>query len=200
MTIAAPLSHRHVPPAFVLLALPCGLLTGGMALLFIRGRRALDSLPFPPVVRGLVLGALVGLIGLHLPETLTWGEDQIDILANHRAPLDVGASTLLSVAKFGTILLTTASGYGAGIVYPLMMVGYLLGPLGAQFLRPDAWGGQDIRIFSIESAVTDQLFHRDPGVELVGQLLGSGFLAATMRAPLGTAILVSFMSRSATSM
>ena len=121
----------------------------------------------------------------------------------------MGKSTLLAVAKFCTILLTTASGYGAGIVYPLMMVsetrvgggptsegsismephlaggllgplgptyliwqvGYLLGPLGAYFLRPDAWGGLDIHIFSIGSVSVDELFARGPGVELVGQVL-----------------------------
>lgn len=43
--------------------MPCGLATGGLALAFIRGRRALDTLPYPPALRGLVLGALVGLRG-----------------------------------------------------------------------------------------------------------------------------------------
>lgn len=46
---------------------------------------------------------------------MTWGEDQLDILSNHREPLQTGSSTLLAVAKFAAILLTTASGYGAGI-------------------------------------------------------------------------------------
>jgi H+/Cl- antiporter ClcA len=124
---------------------------------------------------------------------------------NHRAPLTTSYSTLLAVAKFGTILLTTASGYGAGIVYPLMMVGYLLGPLVAKVLRPDDWGGHDIELAGTctpaACVAPPGVFvpePRDGGVELVAQLLGSGFLAATMRAPLGTAILVAFMSSAGT--
>lgn len=141
----------RVPPELILVGLPCGLLTGGMGLAFIRGRRALDALPYPPLVRGLVLGAIVGLIGLGLPDTLTcargrrapppppfasssqeelphtsrlialflailsrpcgrnhrWGEDQLDIVANHREPLNVDASTLLSVAKVSLLASAT---------------------------------------------------------------------------------------------
>ena len=41
------------------------------------------------------------------------------------------------------ILLTIASGYGAGIVYPLIMVGYLFGPLVAEaILQTSAWLAQ----------------------------------------------------------
>jgi len=174
-------------PAHLLLAVPCGIITGGLAYAFIRLRRVLDALPFNVWVRGLVLGGVVGLIGLCMPDTLTWGEDQIDLIANHRQPLDVRASTALAAAKFCAIILTTASGYGAGIVYPLMYVGYALGPLVAMVLSPSGLAPPPSSF--AQHAV------RDPGVELIGQALGSGFLAGTMRAPVGSAILVAFMGR-----
>jgi len=123
---------------------------------------------------------VVGLIALNLPDTLLWGEFQIERVANATVPLDVGDSTVFLVAKFMAIVITVASGYGAGIVYPLILVGYLAGPLAAQILRPNA--------FALEA--------RDPGVELVGQVLGSAMLASTMRVPLGAALLVLFIGGS----
>ena len=69
--------------------------------------------------------------------------------------------------------------------------------------RADALRGQGVRLVDVcipAACSRDDMLsdRRDPGVELVGQLLGSGFLAATMRAPLGTAVLVGFMSSSGT--
>jgi len=73
-------------------------------------------------------------------------------------------------------------------------------------LQPDRWGGDDIRLEGVCIPTTCPdlpagsvpATTRDAGVELIGQALGSGFLAGTMRAPLGTAILVTFMSSSGT--
>ena len=46
------------------------------------------------------------------------------------------------------------------------------------------------------SAADQMASLRDPTVELIGQALGSAVLAGTMRAPIGTALFVSFMGRS----
>jgi len=175
--------------------LPCGLFAGLLSYAFVRVRKVLDRLPLHYALRGLVMGAAVGLIGLCLPDTLLWGEFQIDILANEREPLAVGPSTGLAFAKFFAILLTVASGYGAGIVYPLIMVGYLLGPMGAAVLDKD---NAMATCYAHEGDLFDLSHHSDrpPAVELIGQALGSGFLAGTMRAPVGTALLVAGLGRS----
>jgi hypothetical protein len=202
------LAHRYImrvgnimppptfPPACVSItaiwwALPVGLFAGLVSYAFVRARRLLDTLPYPVWARGLILGAIVGYIGLVMPDTLTWGEFQIEILANFRPPLNVGDSTKLAVAKFATIVLTIASGYSAGIVYPLIMIGYLFGPLIAAVLDPN--NEHESCLASDHSGGPWQ--DRAPGVEVISQILGSGVLAGVMRAPVGTALLVSFMGR-----
>jgi H+/Cl- antiporter ClcA len=143
----------------------------------------LDSLPYRPATRGLVMGALVGLVGLYMPETLTWGEFQIDILTKARTPLGVGDSTALAVAKYCAILVTVSSGYGAGIVYPLVMVGYCFGPLLAAALQPRA----------LDSYCTASSFvsttSRDVGVELVSQVTVGGARPAIIASALSVAVL-----------
>lgn len=115
------------------------------------------------MARGFAFGAMVGFIGLYQPDTLTWGEFQIQVLAQQRAPFEVGSSTLLAIAKFFSITITVASGYGAGIVYPLVMVGYLCGPLAAYILHPDSLNNAD-------ACSTGEYGTRDVGVELLSQV------------------------------
>eukprot|EP00966_Prymnesium_polylepis_P247659 5726976-Prymnesium_polylepis.2 len=153
----------------------------------------LDSLPYSAAVRGLVLGAIVGLIGLYEPDTLTWGEYQINVLVEERfMQRSVGESTVLALAKFFAIIFTVASGYGAGIVYPLIMVGYLFGPLWAAILGIQ----QPNEPARLSQDCVGPISNSDLSVELIGQTLGSGLLAATMRAPLGSALLVGFLGKS----
>jgi H+/Cl- antiporter ClcA len=92
------------------LALPLGVFIGFISYCFVRTRQLLDTLPYPTWVRGFVLGSIVGLVGLFMPDTLTWGEFQIEILADFRLPLSTPASTGLAIAKFSTIIMTIASG------------------------------------------------------------------------------------------
>ena len=61
----------------------------------------LDGLPLITAARGIVFGTLVGLVGLYLPDTLTWGEFQLSVIANQRSPLSVHDSTELAAAKVG---------------------------------------------------------------------------------------------------
>jgi len=80
-------------PKELWLALPCGLFAAFLSFSFVKIRGALDNLPYPAAVRGLVMGALVGFVGLYKPDTLTWGEFQIDIIANDRQALAWDEST-----------------------------------------------------------------------------------------------------------
>ena len=66
----------HLP-----LAVPLGVLAGGLAFAFVYAREALDRLPYSPVPRALIFGFIVGFIALVLPETLMWGEHRLGILA-----------------------------------------------------------------------------------------------------------------------
>ena len=134
------------------------------------------------------MGLIVGIIGVYEPDTFTWGEFQIDLLANYRAQLSVGMSTALAFAKLASTTFTVSSGYTAGIVYPLVMIGYLFGPLAAEVLRPETMFG-----FQLPDLLSP--FDRSPVVELCSQALASGLLAAVMRAPFGSSMLVYFMSR-----
>ena len=181
-------------------AMPMGLISAFISYSFIKIRYLLDALPYPKLVRGLTMGAIVGLVGLYLPDTLTWGEFQLDIIANNREPLNVYHSTKLGVAKFFAVVITVACGYGAGIVYPLMMIGYLFGPLAAYLLPKTEMITNYIQLSEsyawCETLDPTAVTPRPIGVELDSQALASGVLAATMRAPVGTAILVSFMGRS----
>jgi len=181
-------------------AVPMGLISAFISYSFIKIRYLLDALPYPKWVRGLTMGAIVGLVGLYMPDTLTWGEFQLDIIANNRDPLSVWDSTTLGVAKFFTVVITVACGYGAGIVYPLLMIGYLFGPLAAYLLPKTEMITSYVQLLEsyawCESLEPGGVAPRPIGVELDSQALASGVLAATMRAPVGTAILVSFMGRS----
>ena len=186
------------PPVGIWYAVPLGLFSGLVSYLFVRFRFLLDALPFYGWAKGLVFGTLIGLIGLYSPDSFTWGEYQLEILANSRDALGPGPSTVLAVAKLFAIVLTCAHGYQAGIIYPLIMVGYLFGPMAAGAMDPNHVFGADYcnepqpRL----SAVGHELLPRSIAAEVFSQCLGSGVLAGVMRAPIGVALHVSFMGRS----
>ena len=188
MPPAPSLPAVYAGPQHLLMAIPLGLFSALAGWVYIHAKHFLDKLPFPVWLRGLVMGLIVGIIGVYEPDTFTWGEFQIDILANYRTPLTIGMSTALAFSKFASTTFTVSSGYTAGIVYPMVMIGYLFGPLGAAILRPETVLGLELPDLFASS-------ERSPVEELVSQALASGFLAATMRAPFGSSMLVYFMSR-----
>ena len=96
-----------------------------------RLRKWLDVLPLAQPARGLLCGLIVGLFAVYEPHTLTWGEPMMEPLS--RSSHSMSMSTLdpwllrLGVLKFVTTIVTTTSGYSAGIVFPLMFIGYSVG-------------------------------------------------------------------------
>ena len=92
------------------------------------------------------------------------------------AHLEVARSRPCSAA---TIVITTTCGYPAGIVFPLIFVGYTIaGGLAACPL--------------VLALAGPRFAHELP--QTLGACLGGGFLAGVMHVPLGTALLVQRMS------
>jgi hypothetical protein len=75
------------------------------------------------------------------------------------------------------------------------MVGYLFGPLLAVMLNAAGAGACSESVSMLLSPHADRMvgLERDQSIELISQALASGMLAGVMRAPVGSALLVSFM-------
>ena len=180
----------------IVFAVPCGLLAGGMSIAFIKARQFLDPIAFPsksyksPLLRGMTCGLIVGAFALLRPHSLMWGEAQLDKLSGKTVFDSTDPAFLefysnqwsrqwlyaisLGIVKFITIVVTTTCGYPAGIVFPLIFVGYCVGGgIGASPLMTTIFG-------SAYASVLPQT---------LGACLGSGFLAGVMHVPLGTALL-----------
>ena len=156
-------------------AVPMGVLGGIMSYVFIWCRKTLDAVNLKQPLRGFIAGLIVGLIALMEPTTLMWGEGQMNIIS--RDPLIRGIRALvIGVTKFIAILVTTSSGYSAGIVFPLLMTGYSTGAFCGSIL---------------EDTLPSSLF--GDGRASLGHCLGSAFLAGTMHTPFGTALLLQRM-------
>ena len=186
----------------IVLSVPCGLLAGVMSIAFIRARQFLDPLPFPsksfksPLLRGMTCGLIVGAFALLRPHTLMWGEAQLDKLSgsavlgtSEQAQFEMLYAEAwhthwlyalsVGLVKFVTIVITTTCGYPAGIVFPLILVGYFVGgTIGASPLVVALFG-------SAYSSVLPQT---------LGACVGSAFLSGVMHVPLGTALLCQRMT------
>jgi len=171
-------------------------LGGVLSLSFVRFRKKLDGYQLAQPARGMLCGLLVGLIALFEPHTLTWGEPMLEPLTRRKGwvwlwhdwhSLYSEKSKLhlwffqLGVLKYIAAAVTTTSGYSAGIVFPLMFIGYCFGHgLGypVTLILQFAFG------LSLDSNA-DTSF---------GHCMSSAMLAGTMHTPLGTALLAQRMS------
>src|SRR5512139_2755929 len=124
-------------PAYVprledlLYAAPLGLIGGAVGLLFMFSLRRLQQL-FQPmkthvVVRGLLGGLGMGLIGALLPLTLFSGEAETADLILHAAEIGVLMLIVLGLAKLLATSLLLATGWKGGYIFPIMFAGVALG-------------------------------------------------------------------------
>ena len=162
----------------LLYAVPLGIIGGAVGALFMASLRRLQRL-FQPmkahvVVRGLVGGLGMGLIGALLPLTLFSGEEQTIDLITHAVEIGVVMLIVLGVVKLFATSLLLATGWKGGYIFPILFSSVALG-LAMNLLLP-----------SIPVAVT------------VAATM-AGALVVAMRAPLFAALFTTVLVQQETS-
>ena len=112
-------------------AAPLGLIGGTVGLLFMISLRRLQGL-FQPmkgrvVLRGLLGGLGMGIIGVLLPLTLFSGEEQTADLIVHAAEIGVVMLIVLAFMKLLATSLLLATGWKGGYIFPIMFASVALG-------------------------------------------------------------------------
>lgn len=151
----------------LLFAVPLGLVGGFVGLLFMFSLKRLQQVFVPLqrhlVLRGLIGGVSLGLLGAFLPLILFSGEEgTIDLITN-AAEIGFWMLIVLGLGKLFAAALLLASGWKGGYIFPIMFAGVALG-LAINLLFP-----------SIPTAVT------------VAATM-AGALVAALRAPLFAAL------------
>jgi H+/Cl- antiporter ClcA len=148
-------------------AIPFSLIGGLAGLIFVFAFRLLRKLMEPLkkhlVLRGVVGGLGMGIIGALLPLTLFSGEEGTSELIKQAAVIGVGTLIVLAICKLLATSLLLATGWKGGYIFPIMFAGVALGMAG-KLLFP-----------SVPTAVT------------VAATL-AGALVTTLRAPLFAAL------------
>jgi H+/Cl- antiporter ClcA len=115
----------------LLYAAPLGLIGGAVGLLFMQSLRSLQRILQPMkthvVLRGLLGGLGMGIIGALLPLTLFSGEEGTVDLITHAAEIGVVMLIVLGLAKLLATSLLLATGWKGGYVFPIMFAGVALG-------------------------------------------------------------------------
>ena len=79
------------------------------------------------VLRGLIGGLGMGIIGALLPLTLFSGEEQTTELISHAAEIGVAMLILLGLFKLFATSLVLATGWKGGYIFPIMFASVALG-------------------------------------------------------------------------
>jgi H+/Cl- antiporter ClcA len=116
-------------PWHLALAVGLGVLGGLGSLLFGLVTKVLRRAfgVFPRWARYIAGGAALGLLGFWSPYALTFGEQQLSTLLDHR--LAAGALVVAVLAKLAGTTVTLAAGWKGGFIIPLFFMGALLGQL-----------------------------------------------------------------------
>jgi H+/Cl- antiporter ClcA len=115
------------------------------------------------VLRGILGGLVMGIIGALLPLTLFSGEEQTSDLIIHAAEIGVAMLIVLGVVKLFASSLLLATGWKGGYIFPIMFASVALG------------------------LALDLLFPGIPTAVTVAATM-AGALVAAMRAPLFAAL------------
>ena len=123
----------------LLYAAPLGVIGGAVGLLFMlllrRLQRLFEVMKGRVVLRGLIGGLAMGIIGALLPLTLFSGESGTADLIAHAAEIGVLMLIVLAIAKLFATSLLLATGWKGGYIFPIMFASVALG-LGANLLFP----------------------------------------------------------------
>jgi H+/Cl- antiporter ClcA len=122
----------HLEPAYYVWAVILGVLGAGLAIfagacMQLFGRIIPRIFGERVVLRSVVAGAIVGLVGMVLPETLFSGEEQIHEIVADPARYGVALLVLLAVLKPVLLGLSFKSGYLGGPTFPLLFACTMLG-------------------------------------------------------------------------
>ncbi len=117
--------------ADLIYAVPLGLVGGAVGLAFMWSLRHLQRL-FKPmkgrvVLRGVIGGLGMGIIGALLPLTLFSGEEQTADLILHAAEIGVAMLVVMAVVKLFAASLLLSTGWKGGYIFPIMFSGVALG-------------------------------------------------------------------------
>jgi H+/Cl- antiporter ClcA len=115
----------------LLYGVPLGLIGGAVGLLFMLSLKRLQQL-FQPmkqhvVLRGLIGGLMLGIIGAFLPLVLFSGEEGTVDLINNAAEIGFLMLIVLGLAKLFTATLLLATGWKGGYIFPIMFASVTLG-------------------------------------------------------------------------
>ncbi len=112
-------------------AVPFGIVGGIVGVLFMfslqRFQKLLRVLKGRLVLRGLLGGLAMGIIGALLPLTLFSGEEQTVDLVHHYAEIGVLMLIVLGVAKLFVTSLLLATGWKGGYIFPIVFAAVALG-------------------------------------------------------------------------
>ena len=156
-------------------AIPLGLLGGLTGLLYIamyRGLRRTLLIPLAsrPVIRGLIGGLGLGIIGALLPITLFSGEGQIDGIITNGAELGVIMLLIIALAKMFLTNLALTTGWKGGYIFPVLFVGATIG------------------------VAADSLFPIIPQPVAVTAIM-AGFTVAVLRSPIFVVLLIGTLTQ-----
>jgi len=93
-------------------------------------RQLMQPLQGRPVLRGLIGGLGMGIIGALLPLTLFSGEKETVELIDQATEIGFGLLLLLAVTKLLATCLMLATGWKGGYLFPIMFAGIALGMAG----------------------------------------------------------------------
>jgi H+/Cl- antiporter ClcA len=117
--------------AHMFYAVPLGLLGGVVGILFMlslrRLQRLFQAMKEHVVLRGLLGGVGMGIIGALLPLTLFSGESETGDLITHAAEIGVAMLIVLGLVKLFATSLVLATGWKGGYIFPIMFSSVALG-------------------------------------------------------------------------
>ena len=87
-----------------------------------------------PVVRSIIGGLIIGLIGSFLPLTLYSGQNQLLQIVHNPAPYGIGILLLMMLVKMLLTSTSFATGFDGGPIFPLLFIGGTLGQVLSEIL------------------------------------------------------------------
>jgi H+/Cl- antiporter ClcA len=155
-------------------AIPLGLIGGLVGLLYIGTYHVLHrTVQIPlvgrPIMRGLIGGLGLGIIGALLPITLFSGQEQIEGLITNGAEMGVALLLVVALAKIFLTNLALTTGWKGGYIFPVLFVGAAVG------------------------MAVDSLFLSIPQSIAVTTVM-AGFTVATLRSPIFVVLLIGMLT------